>query len=853
MLKKFFYKIFPDPDKKYLKKIQPKIKEINALEANFKRFSDKELKQRAEKLKEIFRSRSCSTEVDQQRLDFHLPEVFALVRETAKRTLGQRHFDVQLAGGIVLHEGKIAEMQTGEGKTLTATLPAFLNSLPGKGVHIVTVNDYLAQRDTVWMGQIYYFLGLSVGCITGEKAYLYDPKYQKESSSLDSKKFEERDKERDTKGSFKIVHSFLRPVPRKEAYNADITYGTNDQFGFDYLRDNLVLRKQDQVQRQLAPGKPLLYYAILDEIDSILIDEARTPLIISEPDFEASKLYKEISRFIPKLKPDVDYEMDEKAKAVYLTDQGIEHIERLLGVDNIYQDRGLKYLHYIEQGLRGYVYFKKDRDYIVKDGKVVIVDEFTGRLMPSRRYSGGLHQALEAKEGLEVKPESKVLATITFQNFFRMYERLAGMTGTAKTSQEEFEKIYGLQVITIPTNKLMQRTVLPDQIYKTENAKFRAIVRDVKERHKKGQPVLIGTNSIEKSEYLSKMLKREGIKHQVLNAKHHEREAEIIARAGRLGAVTVATNMAGRGVDIMLGGVPQDNPDWQEENQKVKELGGLHVIGAQRHEARRIDNQLLGRAGRQGDPGSSQFFISLEDDLMRIFGGEKIKRIMETMRFPEDQPIQAKVLSGAIDKAQARVEGMNFDIRHHLLEYDNVVNKHRQAVYSLRGRILNFSYEDLKKYVLSVVREELQFILERFSFQSSQSPLSQNKNHQQEDILDEIRTIIPVSSNQKLDVESLMDIAKNLLGEKEQKEGKEQTEKELRWICLKTIDMLWTEQLDIMDSLRDAVRLHALGGRDPLVEYKTQGHRIFKDLMANIRSHIARTVFKVSLTQNLRS
>ncbi|MCD6500414.1 preprotein translocase subunit SecA, partial [bacterium] len=634
----FLTKLFGDPNEKYLKKLQPIVDKINMLEPKFKHISNEELKKKTKEFKERLRKGET--------LDDILPEAFALVREAAKRTLHQRHFDVQLIGGIILHQGKIAEMVTGEGKTLAATSPLYLNALTGKGCHLVTVNDYLARRDTVWMGQIYHLLGLSVGCLNHAQSFLYDPNYKKPD--------EEKERIRDELGSFQVVEDFLRPCSRREAYLADITYGTNHEFGFDYLRDNMVLALENQVQRGFN-------FAILDEIDSVLIDEARTPLIISQPDFEASKMYREFSKITPQLNENLDYNIDEKMKVVTLTEKGIDKIEKILGLRNIYQEKGIKYLHHLEQALRAKVFFQRDRDYVVRDGKVIIVDEFTGRLMPGRRWSGGLHQAIEAKEGVEVQPESRTLATITFQNFFRMYQKLAGMTGTAVTSAEEFDKVYHLEVIVVPTNKPLRRKNLPDRVYKTERGKFLAIVEEIKKRHQKGQPILVGTTSIEKNEYLGKLLEREGIPHQILNAKHHEREGQIIAQAGKLGKVTVATNMAGRGVDIILGGNPPD----PKEAQKVKELGGLHVIGAQRHEARRIDNQLRGRAGRQGDPGSSQFFVSLEDDLLRIFGSERIKSLMEVLKIPETQPIEAKILSGAIEKAQARVEGLNFDLRKH--------------------------------------------------------------------------------------------------------------------------------------------------------------------------------------------
>ncbi|MDI6883338.1 MAG: preprotein translocase subunit SecA [Patescibacteria group bacterium] len=836
----FFSKIFGDPNEKYLKRHQPIVEEINMLEPKFERFSKAKLKEKTKEFKERLQKGET--------LDTLLPEVFALVREAAKRTLKQRHFDVQLIGGIVLHQGKIAEMKTGEGKTLAATLAVYLNALTEKGVHIVTVNDYLAKRDTVWMGQIYHALGLSVGCIVHEAAYLYEPEYRPENSKFQNPKSKQtqnsklktqnsnRDKERDLLGSFKVVESYLRPVPRKEAYGADITYGTNNEFGFDYLRDNMALGLAELVQRDLN-------FAIVDEIDSVLIDEARTPLIISQPDYESSRYYQEFSRIIPQLKENIDYNIEEKEKSAFLTEQGIDKIEKILRVSNIYTEKGQRYLHHLEQALRSQVFFKRDRDYIVKAGKVIIVDEFTGRLMPGRRWSGGLHQAIEAKEGVEVLPESRTLATITFQNYFRQYKKLAGMTGTAATSAEEFDKVYGLDVILVPTNKPMIREDLPDRVYKTEFGKFKAIIEEVKKRHQKGQPILIGTTSIEKNEYLARLLSREGINCQILNAKHHEREGEIIAQAGREGQVTVATNMAGRGVDIILGG----NPPTFEQARKVKEVGGLYVIGAQRHEARRIDNQLRGRAGRQGDPGTSQFFISLEDDILRIFGGERIKNLMEFLKLPEDQPIEAKILSGAIEKAQTQVEGLNFDLRKHILEYDDVIAKHRNKIYFLRKEILKKDYQGLCDFVLGIIEKEIERII----------ALEQEDGFNFEEIFEEIKTIMPLPdgvhfklrefSRKEEIFQYLKNLAKTYFAQKEEKEGRENLEKILRFVCLRTIDIFWQEHLETMDYLKESVRLRVYGGKDPLVEYKSEGHRIFQKLENLINSQIARTIFKLTI------
>ena len=765
-------KIFGDANEKYIKSLQPTIDKINSLEKELESQAHKDLCARTTELKERL--------TKGETLDDILPEAFALVREAGKRTLKQRHFDVQLIGGIVLHQGRIAEMKTGEGKTLAATLPLYLNALEGKGCHLVTVNDYLARRDTVWMGQIYYTLGLSMGCLNHEQSFLYDPDFKKPP--------EEEEKMRDELGSFHIVEDFLRPCSRKEAYLADITYGTNNEFGFDYLRDNMVYDLSQQAQRGYN-------YAIIDEVDSILIDEARTPLIISAPDTESSKWYQEFARIIPKLNSETDYEIDEKIRAVTLTEAGINKIEKILGMGNIYEEKGIKYLHHLEQSLRAETLFKRDKDYVVKDGQVIIVDEFTGRLMPGRRWSGGLHQAIEAKEGVLVQPESLTLASITFQNYFRMYKKLAGMTGTAATSAEEFDKVYKLEVVIVPTNKPMIRQDVQDRIYKTLEGKFSAIVREIKERNEIGQPVLVGTTSIEKNEYLGKLLEREGISHRILNAKHHEKEGEIIAQAGKLGAVTIATNMAGRGVDIILGG----NPSNQEEAKKIIELGGLHLVGSERHEARRIDNQLRGRAGRQGDPGSSQFFVSLEDDLMRIFGGDRIKSLMNVLKIPEDQPIETGLISKAIEDAQSKIEGFNFDLRKHILEYDDVLNKHRDTIYRKRKEIISLSEKELKEKVLEMALK---------------------------------------TGFSKEDYEK-----------KEKEVGEENMRQIEKIVSLRTLDMLWMEHLENMESLRDSVRLRAYGQQDPLVEYKNEGHKMFRRLLETIDSMVVHTIFKAGLVK----
>ena len=650
---------FSDPLRAYKKGVS----RIGAMEPEIAALDDAALRAESAKLRE----RAQAGEA----LDVLLPRAFALVREAARRTLGQRHYDSQLVGGMVLHDGKIAEMATGEGKTLVATLPAYLNALPGTGMHVVTSNDYLAKRDSVWMGQVYALLGLSVSCIAHDSAYLYDP-------SFDAKKEAEADALRDTTGSFRIQEDYLRPVSRKEAYMADITYGTNHEFGFDYLRDNLAYSANGQVQSR---GHN---YAIIDEVDSILIDEARTPLIISAPDEESSEQYKVFSRTVASLVRGTDYLVDEKMKSVDITQDGIDRVEKLTGVSDIYAPENSRLVHYLQEMLRAYGLFTLDKDYVVKDGEIVIVDQFTGRLMHGRRFSGGLHQAIEAKESVKVQQESRTYAEVSIQNYFRLYKKLAGMTGTAQTSAEEVDKVYKLDVVGVPSNRPLARKDLIDLIYKNLDGKFAAAVAEIKRRHMLGQPILVGTASIEKNELLSRLLSLEGIAHEVLNAKNHEREGMIIAQAGRRGAVTVATNMAGRGVDIILGGNPPD----KAEADAVRALGGLFVIGTERHDARRIDNQLRDRAGRQGDPGETQFFMSLEDDLLRVFGGDRLKGMMERMDMPADMPIESRLVTGVIRQAQTKVEGFNFDSRKHLLEYDDVLNKQRTAVYARRQALL---------------------------------------------------------------------------------------------------------------------------------------------------------------------
>ena len=796
----FLTKILGDSNKKFLKKLEPVVSSINALEEKMKSLSDEGLKSATVELRNRL-------EIGQS-LDDILPEAFAATREASRRTLGQRHFDVQLLGGIVLHQGKIAEMRTGEGKTLVATLPAYLNAISGKGVHVVTVNDYLSRRDAVWMGQIYNALGLTVGCINHEASYRYDTEHKIRNpkseirnksqiqNSNDQNSEDKLDEVRDTLGSFHVVHEFLRPCSRKEAYAADITYGTNNEFGFDYLRDNIAYNVGDVVQRLARHASQGdagggYNFAIVDEIDSILIDEARTPLIISAPSADSDQFYIMFSKIAEKMNEGKDYTLDEKMKAISLTEGGIEKAEKALGIGNIYTEKGIKYVHHLETAIRAKALFHKDKEYVVKNGEIIIVDEFTGRMMPGRRWSEGLHQAVEAKEKVQVQKESRTLASITFQNYFRMYGKLAGMTGTALTSAEEFHKVYKLETLNIPTNKLLIRKDQTDLVFQTVQGKFQAIARKIKEVHQAGQPILVGTVSIDKNEYLSALLKTEGVPHTVLNAKHHEKEGEIVAQAGRKGGVTIATNMAGRGVDIVLGG----NPPIAEESEDVKKAGGLFVLGTERHEARRIDNQLRGRSGRQGDQGETQFFISLEDEVMRVFGSDKIKNLMGRLGIPEDQPIENRMLSKAIESAQSKIEGFNFDARKHLLEYDDVLNHQRKIIYDRRKKILY---------------GENSFILE------------------------ELKSIF---TNETEKIEAL---------EKRKAElGEEKFFHSQRMLMLQALDMLWVEHLEAMDYMRSSVRLRAYGQKDPLVEYKNEGRGLFIRMEASIDNAIAEMALKV--------
>jgi len=759
MFGKVLQKVFGTRNERVLKDLWPVVRKVNSLEETISRLSNDELKNKTNEFKErIAKGES---------LDDLLPEAFAVVREVSRRTTGMRHFDVQIMGGIVLHQGNIAEMKTGEGKTLVATLPIYLNALLEKGVHLVTVNDYLAKRDALWMGPIYKFLGLSVGVIQGgNKSHLVD--WEDEST-------------------FKTT---LLPCTRKEAYQADVTYGTNNEFGFDYLRDNMQYSIENYVQREL-------YYAIVDEVDFLLIDEARTPLIISGPTTESTRMYYEVDKAVRTLTKE-DVEVDEKMRTATFTDSGISKIQKILGIDNLFDVRYMEILHMVNQSLRAHTLFRKDRDYIVKKGKVIIVDEFTGRIMPDRRYSDGLHQALEAKEHVRIQKENQTLATITFQNYFRMYEKLAGMTGTAATEEREFKEIYNLEVTVIPTNKPMIRKDYDDVIYKTEKEKLHAIVDEIKERHKKGQPILVGTTSVEKSEVLHRMLVKEHIPHTVLNAKHHEKEAQIIAHAGEKNAVTIATNMAGRGVDIKLG-------------EGVEKLGGLFILGTERHESRRIDNQLRGRSGRQGDVGESRFYLSLEDDLLRIFGSERLKLLMDKLGVPDGEPIQNKFVTKAISNAQKRVEAYNFDIRKHLLEYDDVMNKQREIIYTQRKEILKGM--DLRDSIF-------------------------------EDINDIIVNNMDIYLPETTDPEN-WDTKFYL--EREKLVGSDEMREIERMIMLQVVDVLWKEHLRNMDYLRESTGLRGYGQRDPLIEYKRESFEMFERLIEEIKEYTIINLFHIKI------
>ena len=751
-------KLFGDNKMKFANSVKAVVVEVASYEDELKTLADSAFSEKTQNLK--LRYKNGET------LDQLLPEAFALVREASRRTLGQRHYDVQIIGGIALHRGNIAEMRTGEGKTLVATLPVYLNALTGRGVHVVTVNDYLSRRDAVWMSQVYHFLGLSVGVINSQNvSYVYDPTHT------------EKQTEQEGVAVYKVVYDFLRPCSRQDAYNADITYGTNNEYGFDYLRDNLATHAGNLVQREH-------YFAVVDEIDSILIDEARTPLIVSSDSEESGSFYKTFSDIASQMIAEEDFTVDEKRKAISLTDAGITKAETKLGISNIYTEKGIKYVHHLETAVRAKALFVRDRDYVVKDGEVIIVDPFTGRMQPGRRWNEGLHQAIEAKESVKIQKESRTSASITFQNYFKFYEKLCGMTGTAQTSDEEFRKVYNLSVAVIPTHREIKRVDHNDLIFQTEKGKWQAIAREVKARHEKGQPVLIGTISIERNELLSAYLRDVGVPHTLLNAKNHEKEGELIAQAGKRGAVTVATNMAGRGIDIILGGVPATD----ESKEEIRALGGLYVLGTERHEARRIDNQLRGRAGRQGDPGETQFFVSLEDDLMRVFGSDRIKNMMGRFGIPEDQPIENGMITSSLETAQKKIEGFHFDARKYTLEYDNVLSHQRGIIYSRRRTMLLSKKEDMQTY------------LDQF---------------------------IGVDEH-----------VAQIVSQKRAAFGDDAFFETFRRIVLFATDSLWIEHLETMEYLRSSVNLRAYGGREPLVEYQREGLRLFKDMEASFRAQV---------------
>lgn len=794
-MKQVLTKVFGDPQKKIIKRLRKRVVEVNAKADHYKNMTDSELKKQTKVLKERLAQKGTT-------LDMLLPDAFALVREAADRRLKMRPFDVQLIGGMVLHEGNVAEMKTGEGKTLVATLPTFLNALSEKGVHVVTVNDYLAQRDAGWMGQVYHFLGMSTGVIIADKSFLFDPD------------FDNADHE-------DVRMKKLRPCTRKEAYAADITYGTNNEFGFDYLRDNMVNEVDLLRQRELN-------FAIVDEVDSILIDEARTPLIISAPAAESAESYQRFASIAAKLKP-ADYVLDEKRRAVSLTDEGVDKVEKMLGIKNLYSPDHVRSVYHLDQALKAQTIFKRDKDYVVTtDGEVIIVDEFTGRLMHGRRYSEGLHQAIEAKEHVPVLQESMTLATISFQNYFRLYNKLSGMTGTAFTEAEEFQQVYGLDVIQVPANRPVIRDDKTDKIFRSEAAKVRAIVNDVREFQEKGRPVLIGSASISKNEMISNALNKAKIKHETLNAKNNEREAAIVAKAGEKGAVTLATNIAGRGTDIVLG-------------EGVKALGGLVVIGSERHEARRIDNQLRGRGGRQGDPGTTQFYVSTEDDLMRIFQGDRIANLMSRLGADEDTPIQSKAVSRTLEAAQKRVEGYHFDSRKNVVQYDNVMNRHRKAVYAIRREIL--LSKDIKNEVVKLLDEKLRELVAL--------PTKRNPK-----FAEEFEPIIPLDAktiasigdeqNDKKRFELAKKAADKLYTEKEKAIGEELMRGAEREIYLQILDTLWMQHLENMQHLRDGIHWRSVGQRDPLVEYRQESQRVFESLQRTLRDEVIRAVMHVT-------
>jgi preprotein translocase subunit SecA len=852
-----------DENEKELRRLWPVVHRVNELADDFASLSDAELRAKSDEFKQRL--------ADGETLDDILPEAFAAVREISARRIGLRHYDVQVLGGIVLHEGKIAEMKTGEGKTLVATLPLYLNALEGKGAHLVTVNDYLARRDAQWMGPIYHALGLKVGVLQHDTAYVYDPAANLDSPSL----------------------RYLAPVSRREAYDADITYGTNNEFGFDYLRDNMVTDLSRAVQRRDWPQ----YYAIVDEVDSILIDEARTPLIISGPAEETEEVYRTFARIVPRLAPEVDFVVDVKHRSISLTDEGASKVEKALGIKNLYDPANFRLTRFLDAALKAHYLYHRDQHYVVKDGEIVIVDEFTGRLMYGRRWSDGLHQAVEAKEGVKIQRESVTYATITLQNYFRLYKKLAGMTGTAWTEREEFHQIYGLDVVVVPTHRPMIREDYPDVIFRTLEGKFNAVVREIEQAHELGRPVLVGTVAIETSERLADMLKRYATcrlrecaqyhkvcplkEPEVLNAKHHEREAQIVAQAGRYGAVTIATNMAGRGTDIILGGNPErfvedvarrrgvdllNAPEeelekvrkeakelWQVEHDKVVEAGGLHIVGTERHESRRIDNQLRGRAGRQGDPGSSRFFVSFGDDVMRRFSPDWVPNLLQRMGMDDNMPLESGMVSKAIEQAQTKVEGHNFDIRKHVVQYDDVMNRHRDLIYTERRKILEGA--DLRSNMMEMIEVEIERVFDAFA--------PEDLNPEEWDVkslVSELKAILPnlpsrlneryfLETEPEEALEAVLDHAREAYEQKERELGEEKMRTLERLLLLGTIDRLWVYHLTALDEMREGIGLTGYGGRDPLVEFKREAHDMYEQLKEHIRQNVVRRIFHVTLTQ----
>ncbi len=819
-----------DSNEKEINRFRKIVEQINAQESAIKKLKDAGFVKKTAEFKERI--------IGGQTLDAVLPEAFALVREAAFRSIGQRHYDVQLIAALTLHFGNVAEQKTGEGKTLSALPALYLNAITGRGVHLVTVNDYLARRDAGWMGPVFHLLGMTVSAIISDQSFIYDPEYEDASAA-----------------DWRLKH--LRPITRKEAYKADVTYGINSEFGFDYLRDNMASDSSQLVQRDY-------HFAVVDEVDSVLIDEARTPHIISAPDMEATHAYYDYANIVKKLNSETDYAVDEKLRTAHLTDHGILKIEKLLGVGNIYE-KDFETVHHIEAALKARALFQREKDYIVKDGQVVIVDEFTGRLLNGRRFSEGIHQAIEAKEGVPIQQESKTLATVSLQNYFRMYEKLAGMTGTAATEAEEFQKIYNLSVIAIPTHRTVARTDYGDSVYKTPRAKYSAIADDIAECYKRGQPVLVGTTSIDKNEIVSELLKHKGIPHQVLNAKNHLQEASIIAEAGKKGAVTVATNMAGRGVDIILGGSrrekwevadekkwEKEEKEWQKRHDEVLAIGGLHVIGTERHESRRIDNQLRGRSGRQGDPGSTRFYVSLEDDIMRLFGGDQVARLMTAFNLPEDVPLEHPMVSRAIEQAQVKVEGFHFDSRKHLVEYDDVLSKQREIVYRRRRKILEG--EALRDKILESVSAEVSMIVSAYTTENDTTfdrqkivtefcsiiPFDENSQHQLVTQLEQMHSSSEIT-------EFLQKLATDMYEGREKQMTPEISAQIERWVSLNVIDNLWMDHLDGIDDLREGIGLRGYGQRDPLVEYKNEAFTMFERLMATIDSEIVHRVYKVQV------